>query len=148
MGEEKRPNLDIEFELEDNHAKKRPLWQTVGEKIVAKSEMLKDLEGDKEHVCILLFLYCLQGIPLGLKSSIPLILTRRSVPYTEQARFTIASYPFSMKVLDNIMPVYDFWLRKKLKKWNMSVFQFLVKILRAYFVRHFFWKGLQQQCNL
>ena len=82
MGEEKRPNLDIEFELEDNHAKKRPLWQTVGEKIVAKSEMLKNLEGDKLHVCILLFLYCLQGIPLGLKSSIPLILTRRSVPYT------------------------------------------------------------------
>ena len=50
--------------------------QTLGERIVAKSEMLKNLEGDKLHVCILLFLYCLQGIPLGLKSSIPLILTR------------------------------------------------------------------------
>ena len=50
--------------------------QTLREKIVAKSEMLKNLEGDKLHVCILLFLYCLQGIPLGLKASIPLILTR------------------------------------------------------------------------
>ena len=97
MGEEKRPNLELE--LEDN--KKQPLWKILGKKIVNKSQMLKDLEGDKLHVCILLFLYCLQGIPLGLKSSIPLILTRRSVPYTEQARFTIASYPFSMKVLDN-----------------------------------------------
>ena len=102
MGEETRPKMNLEHE--DNNinevvvAKKQPLCQTLGEKIVAKSEMLKDLEGDKLHVCILLFLYCLQGIPLGLKSSIPLILTRRSVPYTEQARFTIASYPFSMKV--------------------------------------------------
>ena len=76
MGKEKRPNLDLECELEDNCAKKQPLWQTLREKIVAKSEMLRDLEGDKLHVCILLFLYCLQGIPLGLKSSIPLILTR------------------------------------------------------------------------
>ena len=106
MGEETRPKMNLEHE--DNNikevvvAKKQPLCQTLGEKIVAKSEMLKDLEGDKLHVCILLFLYCLQGIPLGLKASIPLILTRRSVPYTEQARFTIASYPFSMKVLDNI----------------------------------------------
>ena len=114
MGEEKRPNLDIEFELEDNHAKKRPLWQTVGEKIVAKSEMLKDLEGDKLHVCILLFLYCLQGIPLGLKSSIPLILTRRSVPYTEQARFTIASYPFSMKVNIVFLSSYALFLNMSL----------------------------------
>ena len=50
--------------------------QTLGERIVAKSKMLKNLEGDKLHVCILLFLYCLQGIPFGLKTSIPLILTR------------------------------------------------------------------------
>ena len=88
MGEETRPKMNLEHE--DNNinegvvAKKKPLWKALGEKIVAKSEMLKDLEGDKLHVCILLFLYCLQGIPLGLKSSIPLILTRRSVPYTQQ----------------------------------------------------------------
>ena len=102
MDKDKKPDVDLE--LENNNVnevvttKKVSLWQTLGEKIVAKSEMLKDLEGDKLHVCILLFLYCLQGIPLGLKSSIPLILTRRSVPYTEQAKFTIANYPYSMKV--------------------------------------------------
>ena len=63
----------------------------------------KDLEGDKVHVCILFFLYCLQGIPVGLKNSIPLLLTRRSVPYTEQAIFSIASYPWSMKVFNNFL---------------------------------------------
>ena len=63
----------------------------------------KDLEGDKVHVCILFFLYCLQGIPVGLKNSIPLLLTRRSVPFTEQAIFSIASYPWSMKVFNNCL---------------------------------------------
>ena len=40
----------------------------------------------------------LQGIPIGLKTAMPLILTKRGVPYTDQAIFTIATYPFSMKV--------------------------------------------------
>ena len=106
----------VDIELDNNNDEKTSKdqevviarKQTLGEKIVAKSEMLKNLEGDKLHVCILLFLYCLQGIPLGLKSSIPLILTRRSVPYTEQARFTIASYPFSMKVGNSHQKLYFF----------------------------------------
>jgi len=120
MGEDKKPDVDLELCKNNETLKTRfkTLWQTLGEKIVAKSEMLKNLEGDKLHVCILLFLYCLQGIPLGLKSSIPLILTRRSVPYTEQARFTIASYPFSMKVL--WAPIVDsvFWAKfGRRKSW-------------------------------
>ena len=74
-------SVDIELDNNNEPASKEKevviaKKQTLGEKIVAKSEMLKNLEGDKLHVCILLFLYCLQGIPLGLKSSIPLILTR------------------------------------------------------------------------
>ena len=83
-------NLDIS----ENPASKKmfPL------NILEKSTMLKNLQGDFLHVCILFFLYCLQGIPLGLKSSIPLILTRRSVPYADQATFSISGYPFSMKV--------------------------------------------------
>ena len=112
-GKDKAPDVDIELDNNNKPASKEVVIarkQTLGEKIIAKSEMLKNLDGDKLHVCILLFLYCLQGIPLGLKSSIPLILTRRSVPYTEQARFTIASYPFSMKV-HNTKLVNDILMR-------------------------------------
>ena len=74
-------SVDIELDNNNEPASKEQevviaRKQTLGEKIVAKSEMLKNLEGDKLHVCILLFLYCLQGIPFGLKTSIPLILTR------------------------------------------------------------------------
>ena len=64
-----------------------------------KQSMLKDLDGDKLHVLILFFLYILQGIPLGLKSAIPLLLSNRNVPYKEQATYSISSYPFSMKIL-------------------------------------------------
>ena len=54
---------------------------TLGERIVRRSSMLQQLEGDKLHVLILFFLYILQGIPLGLKDSIPLILSKK-VPAT------------------------------------------------------------------
>ena len=94
MGEDKLPSynslyinqqgqgqqtLDVELATSNGQNSKEEVIarkQTLGERIVAKSEMLKNLEGDKLHVCILLFLYCLQGIPFGLKTSIPLILTR------------------------------------------------------------------------
>ena len=125
MDKDKKPDVDLE--LENNNVnevvttKKVSLWQTLGEKIVAKSEMLQDLEGDKLHVCILLFLYCLQGIPLGLKSSIPLILTRRSVPYTQQAKFTIANYPYSMKVDKcKCVSMHYFRRQEQLKKWHKA----------------------------
>ena len=73
--------------------------KTLAQKIISKSEMLQNLEGDKLHVVILLFLYCLQGIPLGLRDAIPLMLTRKNVPYTDQAKYSISAYPFAMKVL-------------------------------------------------
>ena len=64
-----------------------------------KRSILKDLEGDKFHVCVLFFLYILQGIPLGLGSAVPLVLINRNVPYKEQAKFSFSGYPFSMKLL-------------------------------------------------
>jgi len=64
-----------------------------------KRSILQDLEGDKIHVCVLFFLYILQGIPLGIGSAVPLVLINRNVPYKEQAKFSFAGYPFSMKLL-------------------------------------------------
>jgi hypothetical protein len=37
------------------------------------------IRGDETNILILLFLYILQGIPLGLAGAIPLILTNRNV---------------------------------------------------------------------
>ena len=60
--------------------------------------MWKDLEGDKLHVVVLLFLYILQGIPMGLKDAIPLLLSNRNVSLKMQASYSISSYPFSLKI--------------------------------------------------
>lgn len=43
-----------------------------------------DLRGDEKNIAILLFLYMLQGIPLGLCGSIPMLLQKRDVSYRQQ----------------------------------------------------------------
>lgn len=57
------------------------------------------LRGDYLNIALLLFLYILQGIPLGLGGSIPLILQNRKVSYAQQAIFSFVNWPFSVKLL-------------------------------------------------
>lgn len=58
-----------------------------------------NLEGDYLNLCLLVFLYVLQGIPLGLAGSIPLILQQRKASYAQQAVFSFVTWPFSIKLL-------------------------------------------------
>nr|CAG4644720.1 EOG090X04K8 [Leptodora kindtii] len=55
--------------------------------------------GDGKNIVLLLLLYLLQGIPLGLIASIPLMLQNRQVSYKEQAQFSLVYWPFSLKLL-------------------------------------------------
>lgn len=64
-----------------------------------KKHFWSDLKGDYGSVSLLLFLYTLQGVPLGLTASIPLILQNRHVSYAQQAVFSFAYWPFSLKLL-------------------------------------------------
>lgn len=57
------------------------------------------ISGDERNILVLLFLYILQGIPLGLAAAIPLILTNNNVSYKQQAEFSFAYWPFSVKLL-------------------------------------------------
>lgn len=57
------------------------------------------LKGDRLNIALLLFLYILQGIPLGLGGSIPLILQNSKISYKDQAVFSFAHWPFSVKLL-------------------------------------------------
>ncbi|CAM5138423.1 unnamed protein product [Eretmochelys imbricata] len=50
-------------------------------------------------ILLLLFLYVLQGIPLGLAGSIPFILQSKNVSYKDQAFFSFVFWPFSLKLL-------------------------------------------------
>lgn len=58
-----------------------------------------DLTGDYRNVAILLFLYILQGIPLGISSAVRILLQNRGVSYKEQAVFSFASYPFTSMLM-------------------------------------------------
>uniref|UniRef100_A0A3Q3QIL4 Acetyl-coenzyme A transporter 1 n=1 Tax=Monopterus albus TaxID=43700 RepID=A0A3Q3QIL4_MONAL len=57
------------------------------------------IRGELGNVLLLLFLYVLQGIPLGLAGSIPLILRSKGVSYKHQAFFSFVFWPFSLKLL-------------------------------------------------
>lgn len=54
---------------------------------------------DRRNIALLLFLYTLQGIPLGMAASIPMFLQGRSVGYKQQAVFSLVYWPFSVKLL-------------------------------------------------
>eukprot|EP00603_Paraphysomonas_imperforata_P009894 CAMPEP_0114452970 /NCGR_PEP_ID=MMETSP0104-20121206/1794_1 /TAXON_ID=37642 ORGANISM="Paraphysomonas imperforata, Strain PA2" /NCGR_SAMPLE_ID=MMETSP0104 /ASSEMBLY_ACC=CAM_ASM_000202 /LENGTH=544 /DNA_ID=CAMNT_0001625247 /DNA_START=82 /DNA_END=1716 /DNA_ORIENTATION=- len=53
---------------------------------------------DKKSVLILLLLYTLQGIPMGLSASIPLIMKERGASYQALSIFSLVSVPFSLKL--------------------------------------------------
>ena len=59
----------------------------------------EQLRGDWWNVWLLLLLYTLQGIPMGLASTVPLILSMKGVSYTNQAMFSLTVWPYSIKLL-------------------------------------------------
>eukprot|EP01038_Epipyxis_sp_PR26KG_P012819 gene12819-17189_t len=58
-----------------------------------------DRSQDTWSILILLVLYTLQGIPMGLSGSIPLIMKEKGVSYAGLSLFSLVSLPFSMKLL-------------------------------------------------
>lgn len=78
----------------------------------------KEFGGDLWNIILLLFLYILQGIPLGLSFSIPMLLQSRKVTYTQQAIFSFAYWPFSIKLLwaPLVDSVYISWFGRR-KTW-------------------------------
>nr|SVE74125.1 EOG090X04K8 [Daphnia barbata] len=85
-------------------------------------------KGEGKNIALLFFLYLLQGIPLGLTASIPLMLQNRHVSYKEQAEFSLVFWPFSLKLL--WAPIVDSLYSSKMgrrKTWLVPV-QYLIGI--------------------
>ena len=57
------------------------------------------LAKDKSSIILLLLLYVLQGVPLGLAGSLPIILQTKKIGYRQQAMFSLVSWPFSIKLI-------------------------------------------------
>lgn len=86
----------------------------------------KSLNQDRGNIALLLLLYTLQGVPLGLTGSIPLILQSRNVAYKDQAMFSFAFWPFSVKLL--WAPIVDALYSRKMgrrKSWLVPI-QYLI----------------------
>ncbi|KAL3862609.1 hypothetical protein ACJMK2_008565 [Sinanodonta woodiana] len=86
------------------------------------------LKGDLHNVMLLIFLYILQGIPLGLAGSIPMLLSGRKVSYKEQAIFSFVFWPFSIKLLwaPLVDSVFIKWFGRR-KTWLVPT-QYLIGI--------------------
>lgn len=48
------------------------------------SKVVPSTKGDILNIAILLFLYTLQGVPLGLSAAIPITMQKKHITYTEQ----------------------------------------------------------------
>lgn len=72
--------------------------ESVEDGAVEPAQETSDLRGDERNIAILFFLYLLQGIPLGLCGSIPMLLQNRGVSYRQQAEFSFVQWPFSLKL--------------------------------------------------
>ncbi len=77
---------------------------------------------DQRNFGLLVLLYFLQGIPLGLATgSVPFLL-KRHLSYSEIGVFTLASYPYSLKLLWS--PIVDaMWSPKvgRRKSWILPI---------------------------
>uniref|UniRef100_A0A8C1TQL1 Acetyl-coenzyme A transporter 1 n=1 Tax=Cyprinus carpio TaxID=7962 RepID=A0A8C1TQL1_CYPCA len=90
------------------------------------------IKGELGNVALLLFLYVLQGIPLGLAGSIPLIMQSKNVSYKDQAYFSFVFWPFSLKLL--WAPLVDsLYLRRfgRRKSWLVPT-QYLLGLFMLY----------------
>ena len=102
-----------------------------------KKESSTSLAKDRWNIALLLLLYTLQGIPIGLAGSIPMVLQAKKVGYRQQAMFSFVSWPFSVKLL--WAPVVDAIYSRSFgrrKSWLVPV-QYLIggtMIVMSYYI--------------
>ncbi|CAL8099579.1 unnamed protein product [Calicophoron daubneyi] len=73
----------------------------VHENVVSTSRSKERAHSDFSNIILLMFLYIMQGIPLGLSAVIPYMLQSdaNTASYKTQATFSLASWPFSLKLV-------------------------------------------------
>ena len=102
-------------------------------------DMEKDnpgLKGDYSNIMLLIFLYVLQGIPLGLGGSIPMLLQSRKVSYKDQAMFSFIYWPFSIKLLwaPLVDALYIQWFGRR-KTWLVPT-QYFIGLFMIFLSTH------------
>ena len=101
-----------------------------------KKSTIPNVRKDLYKIFLLIFLYLLQGVPIGLTGSIPYILSSRKVSYTDQGTFSFALWPFSLKLL--WAPIVDSVYFKRIgrrKSWLVPI-QYLLGLFMILFANY------------
>ncbi len=137
MSEEKKQLPNSFFEMsspshQNHHLNLKQKLEEGRREDRALAEECSQLHGDRYSIALLLFLYVLQGIPLGLAGSIPLILQSRQISYKEQAMFSLVYWPFSLKLIwaPIVDAVYSARIGRR-KSWLVPV-QYLIGFFMLY----------------
>ena len=87
---------------------------------------VKKIQKDRKNIATLLLLYMMQGVPLGLAASVPMVLQGKMIGYRQQAMFSLVSWPFSVKLI--WAPIVDSLYSRRFgrrKSWLVPV-QYLI----------------------
>lgn len=128
--------LIIDLTMKKSKVNRRADEAKLMEENKAESILKPHLKRDKGNIALLVFLYVLQGIPLGLAGAMPLLLQTKSVAYKDQAKFSLVFWPFSIKLL--WAPIVDtayFSSFGRRKTWLVPV-QYLIGIFMLVLSRH------------
>ncbi|XP_068699188.1 acetyl-coenzyme A transporter 1-like [Montipora foliosa] len=120
----------------DLTTKKRMANGRADEVKLMEENVKPNLKGDKGKIALLVFLYVLQGIPLGLAGAMPMLLQTRKIAYKDQATFSFVFWPFSTKLL--WAPIVDtayFSSFGRRKTWLVPV-QYLIGIFMLVLSQH------------
>ena len=90
---------DIVFFMLERMQRKTPLEQEKSELLGEELPKTSNWRKDQGSIVLLTFLYVLQGIPLGLAGTVPIMLQGLGVSYKEQAIFSFVYWPFAIKLL-------------------------------------------------
>lgn len=112
-----------EIEYEEGHEDEDEAMTLEGED---KPKDVVGLKGDRRSIALLMFLYVLQGIPLGVAASVPFLLQTRKISYKDQAMFSFVHWPFSLKLFwaPIVDSVYVSWFGRR-KSWLVPT-QYLI----------------------
>ncbi|XP_029647152.1 acetyl-coenzyme A transporter 1 [Octopus sinensis] len=133
---EKRHQRSLDISTEEFNQKNNRYKMVSQDPLTQKNSKHSSWRKDINSILILFFLYILQGVPLGLAGSIPMLLQTRQASYRDQALFSFVYWPFSLKLL--WAPIVDSIFISSLgrrKSWLVPS-QYLISIFMIFLSYH------------
>lgn len=132
--------------VQSQGVQKQKPTHTDADNVIDEIDEDSDIRGDRKNLALLIFLYLMQGIPLGLTGCIPMMLQKRGASYQTQAKFSVVYWPYNLKFI--WAPIIDSLYSRRFgrrKSWLIPV-QILIglfMLLLSFFIDR--WLGNKEQ---